>query len=122
MWRAAVRQGVVRSFLGTVWVLCLLAGCGGPDDPVEHAIEKSKDAFETAQREGVDLKRTPCIYYPNDDPESWFAFVVFSGDGSPHQAARKCPGGEALGYVALNPSGEVIEVTRIPADWKELGP
>lgn len=96
-----------------------LAGCGGaPDDPRERAIELSTDAFETAQRQGVDMKRTPCIYYPNapDGRNTWFAVVVFQGDESPRAAAvaAGCPGAKTLGYVALNESGEVIEVRGIP--------
>jgi hypothetical protein len=117
---ATVSQTVVRSVLGTVGALCLLPGCGASDDPVTRAIDRSKEALEIAKRQGHDIKRAPCIYYPNDDPESWFAFVVFPGDGPPRKAALKCPGGKTLGYVALSPSGEVIEVTRIPADWKEF--
>ena len=107
---------------GVLVVLCLLSACGGSDDPIERAKELSTDAFETARRQGVDLMRTPCIYYPNtpSGENSWFAFVVFPSDGSPREAARKCPGGETLGYVALNQSGEVIEVEGVPRDWQGI--
>lgn len=96
------------------------AGCGGSDDARQRAIEQSKDAFETAQRQEVDLERTPCIYYPNapDGHNTWFAIVVFPDDDSPRAAAiaAGCPGARTLGYVALNPSGEVVEVRGIPED------
>jgi hypothetical protein len=96
-----------------------LAGCGGgSEDSRERAIELSRDAFETARRQGVDMKRAPCIYYPNapDGRNTWFAVVVFSGDHSPRAAAvaAGCPGAKTLGYVALNESGEVIDVRGIP--------
>ena len=58
------------------------------------------------------------IYYPNapDGSNTWFAVVVFPGDASPRAAAvaAGCPGAKTLGYVALNESGEVIEVRGIP--------
>jgi hypothetical protein len=64
------------------------------------------------------MKRTPCIYNPNmpDGSDPWFTIVVFLGDGSPRAAAMAagCPGAKTLGYVALNESGEVIEVRGIP--------
>jgi hypothetical protein len=96
-----------------------LAGCGrGSDYSRERAIELSRDAFETARRQRVDMKKTPCIYYPNapDGSNTWFAVVVFPGDDSPRAAAvaAGCPGAKTLGYVALNESGEVIEVGGIP--------
>jgi hypothetical protein len=96
-----------------------LEGCGGgSDDSRERAIEQSRDAFETARRQGHDMKRAPCIYYPNgpDGSNTWFAVVVFPGDDSPRAAAvaAGCPGAKTLGYVALNESGEVIEVRGIP--------
>jgi hypothetical protein len=96
-----------------------LAGCGGgSDDSRERAIEQSRDAFETARRQGHDMKRAPCIYYPNapDGSNTWFAVVVSPGDDSPRAAAvaAGCPGAKTLGYVALNESGEVIEVRGIP--------
>ena len=81
-------------------------------------IEQAKDAFETAVRQGVDLKRTPCIYYPNapDGINTWFALVVFPDDESPRAAAiaAGCPGARKLGYVALNESGEVVDVRLDP--------
>jgi hypothetical protein len=95
------------------------AACGGdpPDDPRERAIALSRQAFETAERQQVDMKRTPCIYNPStpDGSDPWFTIVVFPGDGSPRDAAiaAGCPGAQRLGYVALNPSGEVIEVRGI---------
>ena len=66
------------------------------------------------------MKRTPCIYYPNapDGINTWFAVVVFPGDGSPRDAAiaAGCPGAKTLGYVALDESGEVVEIRGIPTD------
>jgi hypothetical protein len=98
-----------------------LAECGdGSDTARERAIEQSKEAFETAVRQRVNLARTPCIYYPNapDGINTWFAVVVFPDDESPRAAAvaAGCPGAKTLGYVALNESGEVIEVRGIPED------
>ncbi|MGH3016911.1 MAG: hypothetical protein ACRDLU_00880 [Gaiellaceae bacterium] len=98
-----------------------LAGCGdGSSNARERAIEQSKEAFETAVRQGVDIARTPCIYYPNapDGINTWFAIVVFPDDDSPRAAAVAAgrPGAKTLGYVALNESGEVIEVRGIPDD------
>jgi hypothetical protein len=107
---------------GALVALAFVTACGSSDDPVVRAIEHSQEAFGVAKRQGVDLQRIPCIYYPNDDVESWFAFVVFPEDGPPREAAKKCPGGESLGYVALDPRGEVVEVTGIPRDWRELQP
>jgi hypothetical protein len=93
-------------------------GCGSWDEP-EGAVELSESAFETAQRQGVDMKEAPCIYYPNtpSDENTWFAVVVWPGDASPRAAARAagCPGADTLGYVALDQFGEVIEVRDVPA-------
>ena len=73
-----------------------------------------------ARRQGVDMVRTPCIYYPNapDGNNTWFAIVVFPDDDSARAAAvaAGCPGARTLAYVALNESGEVIEVRGIPED------
>jgi hypothetical protein len=86
----------------------------------ERAISQSKEAFGTAVRQGVDLERTPCIYYPNapDGINTWFALVVFPDDESPRAAAvaAGCPGATTLGYVALNESGDVVEVRGITED------
>jgi len=96
------------------------AGCGGSDDQRQRAVERSKEAFETAQRQGVEIERAPCIYYPNapDGNNTWFAIVVFPDDDSPRAAAvaAGCPGARTLGYVALDKSGELIEVRGIPED------
>lgn len=96
-----------------------LAACGGgSSDSRERAVEQSRDAFETARHQGHDMKRAPCIYYRDgpDGRNSWFAVVVFPGDASPRAVAvaSGCPGARTLGYVALNESGEVIEVRGIP--------
>ena len=99
-----------------------LAGCGdGADTARERAIEQAKEALDTAVRQGVDdLERTPCIYYPNapDGINTWFAVVVFPDDKSPRAAAiaAGCPGARTLGYVALNESGDVVEVRGIAED------
>ena len=104
--------------MSVLFVLDLVACGGGSDDSRERAIELSRDAFETARRQGVDMKRAPCIYYPNapDGRNTWFAVVVFPDDESPRAAAvaAGCPGAMTLGYVALNESGEVIEARGIP--------
>ena len=116
------RQTALEIVSSVLIALCLLTACGGSDDPVERAKELSTDAFDTARRQGVDLMRAPCIYYPNtpSGKNSWFAFVVFPGDGSPREAALKCPGGKTLGYVALDQSGEIIEVEGVPLDWQGI--
>jgi hypothetical protein len=98
-----------------------LAGCGDASDTArERAIAQSKEALETAVRQGVDLERTPCIYYPNapDGINTWFVVVVFPDDQSPRAAAiaAGCPGARTLGYVALSESGDVVDVRGIPED------
>jgi len=115
------RATPLRSRLLLPGALCIVAGlaaagCGPWDEP-EGAVELSKHAFEIAQRQEVDMKDAPCIYYPNtpSGENTWFAIVVWPGDASPRAAARAagCPGAETLGYVALDQSGEVIEVRGI---------
>ena len=107
-------RAVTLHFASAVLALAL-AGCGdGSESARERAIAQSKEAFETAVSQGVDLERTPCIYYPNapDDINTWFAVVVFPDDVSPRAAAigAGCPGARTLDYVALNESGDVVEV------------
>jgi len=109
---------VLHLAVSAVLALCL-AGCGDGSDGVrERAVEQAKEAFETAVRQGVDIERTPCIYYPNapDGINTWFAVVVFPEDESPRAAAiaAGCPGARTLGYVALNESGDVVDVRGIP--------
>jgi hypothetical protein len=114
-------RALVRRVAASAVLALGLAGCGdGSDSAREQAIEQAKDAFETAVRQGVDLARTPCIYYPNapDGINTWFALVVFPDDASPRAAAiaAGCPGARTLGYVALNESGDVVDVRGIADD------
>ena len=68
------------------------AGCGGgSDDARQRAIEQSRESFETAVRQGHDIGRAPCIYYPNapDRINNRFAIVVFPNDASPASRRRR---------------------------------
>ena len=117
--RVARSRAVTFTVAASVVLALALVGCGdGSDAARERAIEQAKDAFQTAVRQGVDLKRTPCIYYPNapDGINTWFALVVFPDDESPRAAAiaAGCPGARKLGYVALNEAGEVVDVRLDP--------
>ena len=93
------------------WPTTTLAGCAGtsnePTTERERMIEKADEAYYYAVKQGVDLRRTPCIY---DDGGKWVVVVDFERRRF-REAASECPtfeGGHATHAVILNPDGELV--------------
>jgi hypothetical protein len=85
-----------------------MLGCGGEQTERERAIEDAKEKYDYAVRQGVDLKRTPCIGVPAI--ENWLAVVHFGPASTAEQSARRCPGyGVDMNhFVALDPQGDLV--------------
>jgi hypothetical protein len=101
----------MRPLINLVALAVSLGGCAWTDaEPTndrDRMIREARDAYQSAVAQGVDLRRTPCIY---DDGGAWVVVVDFK-----HRrlsgAAKECPTfaeGRATHAVILNPDGEVI--------------
>jgi hypothetical protein len=101
----------MRRLIGLFAVAATLGGCAWTaDEPTsdrDRMISQADKAYKTALSQGVDLRRTPCIY---DDGGDWVVVVDYK-QRNLSDAASECPTferGQATHAVILNPEGEVI--------------
>jgi len=70
-------------------------------------IRNADEAYQYAVAQGVNLRRTPCIY---DDGGEWVVVVDYQRR-TLREAARECPtfaAGQATHAVVLDSRGEVV--------------
>jgi len=97
-------------FLG----LLVIAGCGNdfdPDKPVRSradALKAARYAYDSADRQGVDMRRSPCIFFNGG---SWIVVVDVTGRRPFREIRRACGGGPVAHAVVLNRDG-VVRVAR----------
>ena len=101
----------MRSFVGLVAVAAALCGrASAGSEPVsdrERMIRQADEAYRSAVAQGVNLRRTPCIY---DDGGEWVVVVDYERR-TLREAASECPTfatGRAIHAVILDSGGEVV--------------
>jgi hypothetical protein len=97
--------------LAAVAVAAALGGCtlndSEPASDRDRMIGQAHDAYRSAVAQGVNLRRTPCIY---DDGGEWVVVVDFE-HRTLREAASECPTfatGRAAHAVILDSDGEVV--------------
>jgi hypothetical protein len=98
--------------LAFIGLLVIAAGCGDdfdPNKPVrtrEDALKAARDAYFYADQQGVDMRRSPCIFFNGG---SWIVVVDVTGRRPFRDAVKPCDfGGDVAHAVVLDRDGKVL--------------